>query len=304
METEVEMEVSQARAFLVLAEELHFGRAAERLHMTQPPFSRLIRQIENETGLLLFSRSTRQVELTAAGSALVSSARDLVETAESLEKMTQALSEGRLGEVKLAFTGSSFYKGIADLARLVRSKIPNLDLQLLPSKFSPQGLEGVLEGDFDLAIGRWDSLPSEVESLHLGTESICIAVPAGSSLAKRTMVTMEELSQESWVMLPGGRSSTLNQRLLRRAKAAGFEPQIVQQSADSWTQMALISGGVGIAFTLDSVRDSLRAEDVSFIALEPRELIDVHLIWRKDNDDPVLTPVLELARYLWPGDEG
>lgn len=298
------MEVSQARAFLVLAEELHFGRAAERLHMTQPPFSRLIRQIENETGLLLFSRSTRQVELTAAGSALVPSACKLVETAESLEKMTQALSEGRLGEVKLAFTGSSFYRGIADLSRLVRSKIPNVDLQLLPSKFSPQGLEGVLEGDFDLAIGRWDSLPGDIDFLHLGTETICIAVPAGSSLAKRTVVSMGELSQESWVMLPGGRSSALNQRLLRRAKAAGFEPQIVQRSADSWTQMALVSGGVGIAFTLDSVRDSLRAEDVSFVALEPSEHIDVLLIWRKDNDDPVLAPVLELARSLWLEDEG
>ena len=135
------MEVHKARAFLAVADELHFSRAAARLHMAQPPLSRLIRALEQELGAPLFVRSPRRVELTAVGRALVEPARELVMQSERISELVHRVQNGESGRVSLGFSGASVNSVVSALVRRVRSERPSLSLELHGSQLSYRGLE-------------------------------------------------------------------------------------------------------------------------------------------------------------------
>lgn len=293
------MDVHQARAFVALAEELHFGRAAERMHMTQPPFSRLIRQIETEIDAPLFERSTRQVVMTKVGRALVEPARKIIAASEDFGRIAGDLKAGRRGKITLAFTGSSFYMGLAELARTVGADMPHVNLELVPAQLSPQGLDGVLSSEFDAAVGRWETLPPRVKSLVIGYEEVLVAVPARHRLAKKASVRMEDVAEEPWIALSGATTGAVQSRFRSLAREAGFTPHVVSEVQDTWTQIALVSAGLGCGFTLDSARDNLRAAGVAFVPLQPRSQLELKLIWKAGAGNPALAPLLEVARRLW-----
>lgn len=295
------MDVHHAAAFLALAEELHFGRAAQRLRMAQPALSRLIKGLENDLAAALFERSTRHVALTPAGEALVDVARELVTVSARAREAVRGAVTGETGLVRLGFAGASINRSVARLAREVRARCPGVRLELHSSQFSPQGLDRVVNGDLDLSLGRWDFLPAEVRSYVVGREALLVAVPRGHRLSGASSVAMADLRDEDWIILPGGPTSALSNRLQSLARAAGFVPRIREHAPDSWTQILLVDAGVGVALTLDSVRDNIGAEGVSWLSLEPGGApLDVRLIWREHDDNQAVQRVTRIAASLFP----
>ena len=294
------MHIHQAQAFLLVAEELHFGRAAARLNMAQPPLSRLIKQLERTLGAELFERSTRHVKITAAGRALLEPAQRMVDASRQARDAVQGAVSGEIGRVRLGFAGASINRTIGELARQVRSRRPGVVLELHSSQFSHLGLERILDGSLDLAIGRWDFLPAEVASRVIAQEQVLVALPAAHPLAPRDQVEMRELAEEQWITLPGGSVSALANRLRSLSMQAGFVPRISQTAPDSWTQVVLVGAQMGCALTLDSVRDNVSSDGVVFRPLaDVGRPLEVRMIWRAGEENPALRDVVGIATGLF-----
>lgn len=297
------MEVHHARAFLAVAEELHFGRAAQRVNLTQPALSRLVQGLERTLGAALFDRTTRKVALTPAGEALVPVAEDLVRDSERAGEAVRGAVTGETGRVRLGFASASAIRPVARLAREVQSRAPGLRLELESAHFSPQGLERVLEGELDLCLGRWDYMPPAVDALVLAQERLVVALPPGHRLWGAATVALADLAEDRWITIPGGPASALGARLPALAQAAGFVPRIVQQAPDSWSQVVLVDAGVGLALTVDSVRENIRGEAVGWAELaDAGPPLDVQLIWRAGRGDPAVARVVAIAAALFGGE--
>lgn len=299
------MDTHQARAFLAVAEELHFGNAAARLQMAQPPLSRMIKRIERQLGAELFVRSTRRVELTPAGIALIEPAKALVRASEAAVEAVKSALAGERGAVRLGFAGASAQHMIGELARHVRRHSPGIDLSVLSSQFSHLGLARVVDGSLDLAIGRWDFIPDALDSRILRREEVLLALPADHPLAAvEGPVRMADLRDEPWLTLPAGPASALPNRLISLCTEAGFVPRISQTAPDSWTLMVLVGAGLGCAVTLDSVRDNTQTPGVVFRSISgDHDPLEVRLLWRRDDANPALRTVLSIASSLSGPDE-
>src|SRR5699024_1931343 len=193
------MDVADAEAFLILAEELHFGRAAGRLQMGQPPLSRQIQRLERSLGTKLFKRTSRQVELKVAGQTLIEPARDLIAASERAVESVKSTITGQIGTVTLGFAGASSNSEVATLARQLAFKSPRLRFEVHSSQFADDSLKKVLDKSLDFAIGLWEFLPSELDSLHLGDDDVLIAVHKNHPLAKHDHVTMSQLAHDPWI---------------------------------------------------------------------------------------------------------
>ncbi len=295
------MDIQHARAFITLAEELHFGRAATRLHMAQPPLSRIIRGLEAELGVPLFERSTRNVRLTPQGEALVEPARELVMLSQRMTEIARRADAGEIGRLRLGFSGASVNHLVAELARAIRRERPGLSIELESSQLSHAGLGRLIDGSLDAVIGRWDFLPAGTDSRILAREQLLVALPETHRLARRRTVVAADLADEPWVVLPGGSGATLSNRLHLLGQQGRFVPRIVQTVADSATELLLVDAGVGIALTLSGVRDNLPTNGVVFRELETDlGAVEVRLAWRTGNDSPALRAAVEASRRLLP----
>ncbi|QMS55496.1 LysR family transcriptional regulator [Kocuria varians] len=296
------MEVHEARAFLAVAQELHFGRAAAQLRIAQPPLSRLIKSIEKSLGTALFERSTRQVSLTPAGAALVEPAKELVAASENARTAVAKSVTGETGRVRLGFAGASINRTVGELARHVRSHRPGIHLELHGSQFSHLAMQKVLDGTLDTAIGRWDFIPAELRSSVLGYEELMVVLPADHPLAGEQRVSMAQLAEESWVILPTGPGAALQNRLTSMAMAAGFMPRIAQVAPDSWTLLVLVAAQIGCALSLDTVRDNVSSDGVVFLPLaEEQRPLEVQILWRGADPNPALRAVVHMAQSLYGG---
>lgn len=296
------MEVRHAQAFIAVAEELNFGRAAKRLYMAQPPLTRLIRNLEAELGVALFDRNTHRVTLTQHGEVLLESARELVMLPQRIKEIARKSRLGDLGRVRLGFGEAPVNKIVGDLARQVRIERPGISLELHSSQYSHHGLEKLLHGDLDMHVGRLDFLPQSIDSRIIAREDLLIAVPDNHRLTNLDTATAEDLAEEPWVVVLPGAGSSLPNRLNTLAASGGFVPRVVQVSPDSSTLLLLVGAGTGIALTLSSVRDNIPVSGVSYIPIDPaQEPLEVRLSWRRGDLNPALKAVVEIAEREFSG---
>lgn len=293
------------RAFLAVAEELHFGRAAERLHIAQPPLSRTIQQLERHFGTPLFERTTRSVRLTTQGEALVGPAREIIDAFRMAERAVRAAGQGEVGRVRLGFAGPSSHMLIGRLARLVRQEQPGIELALDSVTYGNEALSRVIDGSLDMALVRMKTAPPGVDSRIVRLDHYVIVVPEGHPVAGRETVSLEELRDEPWIALPTASGSTLREDFLRKAHEAGFVPNIVQQAPDSWTIMALVAAGVGLTMTVDTGVAHIPKTGISVVPLDHgAEAVAARLAWRAQDPSPALHRVIELSTTALPTPEG
>lgn len=292
------------RVFLAVADELHFGRAAERLHMAQPPVSRVVRQLERELGADLFVRTTRNVRLTEEGRALIEPARELLAAADRAESAVRAASRGEVGLVRVAYSGASTHVLIGILAREVRRRHPGITFGLYSQNFALPALGKVLRGDVEISLGRWDVVPGGVHTRVIAEEELVLAVPSAHRLAERSGVHMAELAGEPFVTLPPHEGSVLGDRLRRLTMEAGFDAEVVQVAPDSWTAMALVGAEVGCSLTVSSVAAHAADPHVRFLNVLDQTLpIQLRMAWRPEGDNMALRAVLKLSEKVWPTPE-
>lgn len=299
------MEIHQIRAFLAVASELHFGRAAERLHIAQPPLSRTIRHLERELGSPLFERSTRSVKLTTAGEALLQPAEDVLAACRRARAAVVSAGKGETGRVRVAFAGVSSHVLVGKLAKLVRQTHPGIDIELYSSYYAVPALNEVVAGTMDVGLGRWNFLPTGICSRTVAKESLVIALPAGHHFTTRSSISMADLAAEDLVALPPAPGAVLREHLDRLSHRAGFVPSIVQVAPDTSTLLSLVAANIGCALTVSSVPANVSYPGVVFVDLEdPVDPIELQLIWRELDSSPALREVLRLSVALMPSPDG
>lgn len=297
----VTVEINQIRAFLAVAEELHFGRAAEKIHMAQPPLSRAIQQLERELGTELFVRSTRRVSLSAAGAALVAPAADVLEAIRRGKAAVAATGKGEAGLVRMAFSGASTHVMVGRLAKAVRETHPGIDFQLDSAAYAYPALERVIRRETELGLGRWTFIPPEIGARVVSIEHLVIAVNRSHRLAERESLSFAELRDESFITLPSFPGSVLPNELHRLAAAAGFIPPVVQVAPDSLTVIALVGAGIGCTLTVSSVAEHVTNPEVRFVRVnDDHEPIRLRLAWRLDNENPAVREVLRISEEILP----
>lgn len=298
------VEIQQIRAFLEVAQELHFGRAAQALHMAQPHLTRTIQNLERELGAVLFDRSTRSVRLTTAGEALVQPATDVLNACRMAATAVKAAGKGEVGRVRLAFAGASSHVMVGKLAKLVRKTHPGVELELFSSNYASSALDKVIDGTMEIGLGRWNFLPAGLGSRVVAREHLVIALPSSHPLAHKASVSMREFEREPFVTLPPQSGGILRDHLVRLSNAAGYVPLVVQHAPDTWTLLSLVAADIGCGLTVSSVAEYGDFPGVVFRPLEdPTEPVLLRMAWRNDNDSPALKEVLRLAEVLLPTPE-
>ncbi|WP_028660570.1 LysR family transcriptional regulator [Nocardioides insulae] len=299
------MDLHHIIAFLAVAEELHFGRAAARLHIAQPPLSRTIQQLERHLGATLFDRTTRRVRLTPQGEALVPAAREIVAAFDTAERIVAHAGQGAVGRVAIGFAGPSSHALISALAQQVRHDQPGIEVALSSTTYGAEAINKLREGTLDIAIVRWDSTPPGMRSRIVRIDRFVVVVPDTHPLAGRESVSMAELAEEPWIFLEPSSGSSLRDTAIRLAQQAGFIPRIVQHGPDTWTIMALVAAGVGLTFTVASAFGNVITTGLSVLPLEHgAEEAHARLIWRAEETSPAVDRVLELSEIALPTPEG
>jgi DNA-binding transcriptional LysR family regulator len=291
----------QLAAFRAVAEELHFGRAAERLRLAQPYLSRTIRALEADLGAPLFDRTTRRVELTAAGRALLEPATAMLALCQHARDDVEAAYRGDSGRVRFSFAGPSSQAMVGTLARTVRERFGRINLVFQPGRFGPVVVRELLENTTDLAIGRFEHPPAGVASRLVARERGLLAIPVNHRLADAVAVSFADLRGEPCIALPEAAGSAVRTMFVESCHAAGFAPNLVQTAPDSWTCVALVAAGVGLHFTTDSAVQHMSSDGVRFVPLaEETTPISGYLLWRRDDPDPALARVLAVSEQVLP----
>ncbi|WP_186293112.1 LysR substrate-binding domain-containing protein [Brevibacterium aurantiacum] len=295
------MEIQQVRAFLAVAEELHFGRAAARLGVLQPPLSRTIRALEDELGVSLFQRTTRNVRLSPEGEALIEPARKMLEYQSLAVDSVQRAAAGETGRISFGFARSSSRALAAALVTASRGRSPGIVFSLESNVFAEEGLARLVEGTLDLALVRWDKQPPGVTGRPVMIERLCAALPEGHRLAERSSLRVDELADEDFITLPAHPSSTLRENTLRLCHEAGFTPRLAQAAPDSQTIGALVAAGLGISITFDSVSANTREAGTVAVPLDvEQDPSTLYLAHRTDHGKSSLEAVLALAEEVLP----
>ncbi|TVT52477.1 LysR family transcriptional regulator [Amycolatopsis rhizosphaerae] len=294
------MELRHLTSFLAVAEELHFGRAARRLGMAQPPLSQQIRNLEKELGVRLFERNTRSVRLTGAGEAFLEPVRRVFDELDTALRTARAAGEGEVGRVTVGFAGASSHESLPLLTRAVRAAHPGLELVMKGQTYANVALAGVADGSLDLGFVRLPVSSPGVRHRVIDEEEMLCALPADHRLARRERVPLEELAGEPFVTFPANAGSTLRDASVQACQRAGFHPKVVQEAPDSYTILALVAAGVGVTLTLTSCRHIQQTGLVYRPLAGPAIRLHAALAWREDNPSRALRTVLAIAEQALP----
>lgn len=288
--------LDQARSFVAVAEELHFGRAAERLNMTQPPLSRQIQKLERTVGVELLERDNRRVSLTAAGQAFLQDARRLVVAAERAPDNARRIAAGQLGELRIGFTAASGFSLLGPLLGEISTQMPRVHLELAEMVTSEQ-VEALLNGDIDLGLARPPFDENLFESDLLFSEGLYAAVPSEHRLAKEQReISYEDLRHEPLIMHSPTKARYFYDLVVRRID---IEHENVRHTVSQiLTMIALVSAGRGIAFVPESAK-LLGVNGVTYLRLSeiPDDPVQLHAIWSKTSRNPALERLVSIVRH-------
>ncbi|MNH55775.1 Hca operon transcriptional activator [compost metagenome] len=289
-------ELSQLRCFVAVAEELHFGRAAIRLNMTQPPLSRQVQLLERILGVVLLDRTSRSVRLTPAGRSFLIEARRILRLAESASLATRRIASGEAGRVAIGFTAASGYSFLPRLVELARERLPTVDLALREMVTGEQ-IEALLTGRIDLGLIRPPLNRPEFDKLRVMTEPLVAALPSGDPRLDKAGVSLSDFDALPMIMYAPEGAGYFHGMLSGLFDAAGVSPQQVQHMSQIHSILALVHARIGAAIVPEAAM-RLHFDGVEFRPLDisPARPVELFVAWRRDNDNPSLKPLLDLFR--------
>jgi DNA-binding transcriptional LysR family regulator len=285
--------LEQLRGFVAVADELHFGRAAARLKMTQPPLSRQIQKLERVVGAQLLERDNRRVTLTAAGEVFLGEARRLLSLADSAPEVARRVSSGSHGVVRIGFTAASTYGTLGRLLNQVARELPDIDLDL-HEMVTREQVAALLNEEVDLGLARPPFDAETFGSRLLHREALLVAVPSGHRLVGLGRdVAAADLVTEPVVMHSPTRARYFYDLVVSMVPAAS--QNAVHTVSQILTMLWLVAAGRGIAFVPSSAA-RLPIEGVEFVRLETPvpEPVELHLLWVRESRNPALRRVLDL----------
>jgi DNA-binding transcriptional LysR family regulator len=294
-----DIELRHLRYFVAVAEELHFGRAAHRLHLAQPPLSQQIRKLEEIIGHPLFTRTSRAVRLTSAGETFLEHARRTLRKVEEDLAETQSVGRGEVGFLRVGFIGSSMLTRLPAMLGRYRAQFPKVNLQL--QEFHTSGvIEALLKSTLDVGFLR-DSGPVEgLQVEPLFSEPFIAVVPSKHRLAKRKTLSGAELRNEPFVLFTPLASQRAYDKTASICEAHGYPPHVVQEAPQWLTILRLVGAGLGVTIAPACVQ-RIATPDVSckklrFSSNRNRVSSDIELAFRIDEDRAIVKSFCNLAR--------
>jgi DNA-binding transcriptional LysR family regulator len=287
------MQMRHLECFLAVAEELHFTRAAQRLHLSQPPLSRHIKELEQELGVTLFQRTRRNVTLTDAGRAYQQRVHAILSQLERARQEARRIQRGELGTLTVGFVGALTYEFLPGLLRRYRDRMPGVHLALRDLVPAEQ-IEALLDGRIDVGFAGIlpDDCGLEIAYCILRRDRMMAALPEGRALAKRKAVPLAAFAEESWVLIERRVSPTFERFIRRLCAGAGFAPRVEHEAARAQAMLGLVGIGLGVTLVPETIA-RLPAPGVVFRPLQQRLVYEHAVLWRAKNQSPVLGAFLE-----------
>lgn len=294
------MEIRSIEAFVAVAEELHFGRAAARLRISQSPLSQTVKRLERELGSPLFERSTRSVALTAAGAAFLPHAREVLRQVESGRLATRASSGDVYGHVAIGFSGLLNHLFLPALTRAVRERHPDVELELVGRVMTGDAVDLLTDGRLDIAFVGLPIAAAGVSHRLIGQEHMGAVLPATHAAAQAGELELAALVDEGFVTTPAAAGSSLREVTARACAEAGFRPRVVQEVTDPSMLMLLVAAGVGVTLVPESVARFV-PEGARFVRLiSTTATMDHGLAWGTNaRPSPARAAVLTLAEEVF-----
>ncbi|MFC3453522.1 LysR family transcriptional regulator [Amycolatopsis speibonae] len=291
--------LEQLVSFVAVAEELHYGRAAERLSMTQPPLSRRIQLLERELGVELFDRTHRTVRLTPAGRVFLAEARKILRSSQEAALYVRRARKGEVGAVTLGFTATAAYSCLDRVLAAANAEVPGVDLVLREMVTAAQ-VEELLAGGVDLGMVRPPVVGADIVTLPLWREPLLAALPSAHPLARRKKnPAVHDFDREPFIMYSPSECRYFHDMLVSVFRAARVLPDYTQYAGQAHTVLALVKADLGIALVPAAVA-ALRFEGVVLRPVDGIEgrPVELELMWRRGNDNPALGALLTVIGTL------
>ncbi|MDZ4188196.1 MAG: LysR family transcriptional regulator [Hydrogenophaga sp.] len=289
------MEFRHLRCFTVLAQELHFGRAAQRLAMTQPPLSLNIQQLEASVGARLFERNSRGVALTAAGLAFLPRAQALLDQAALAAREAHDVGQGLAGPLHIGFAGTVLYRGLPQVLRTFRSAHPKLRLVLRELSSSEQ-LAELVHDRLDVGFVHTTRVPAGFSQILVSSQPFMACLPTAHPLAREAVLPLARLQGEAFAVVMRAVSPDYHDRILAACADAGFEPSLHFELRHWLSVVSVIAQGLGVALVPAALQQA-GLPGVVFVPLaQPLAPYDTHCLWRTGHDEAALGAFLATVR--------
>ncbi|MBI5249541.1 MAG: LysR family transcriptional regulator [Desulfomonile tiedjei] len=296
------MEVRHLRYFIAVAEELHFGRAAQRVNICQPPLSQQIKDLEQELGVALFCRNHKKVSLTDAGAAFLEDARDILRRVELAAERARSVGRGALGRITMGLVLPALDTFLLDAIREFRASNPGIEIQLLELGTLAQ-LKALAAGDIQVGVMRLFQQDTKgLVAERILEEPYVLALPSKHRLASLKEVPIGALDNESFILFPRRTHPALYDKIIACCSAAGCTPTIEQEATTKVTAIALVAAGIGIALVPASTRKQHRFGVVYRPILGDLPVVELSLVWKEGTESAALYKLIDtvIERSILP----
>jgi DNA-binding transcriptional LysR family regulator len=291
------MELRHLRYFLVVAEELHFGRAAARLHITQPPLSQQIRQLEDELGVPLFQRTKRRVQLTDAGRAFREAAQQMLDQAAQAVRTAQRVHRGEIGPLTVGFVGSAMAGRFSEILLAFRTCFPEVALTL-QELTTAQQVEALRQRRIDIGVLRPPIGEEDFAFETIDRESFVVVLPKTHPLAAQQRIPLRALAQETVVMVPRVLWPGMEDDIVEFCQRAGCYPQRLSGATQTLTVIGLVAAGMGLSLVPASMQ-TVRWKGIVYRPVQERTpLADLTVAWRRDETSAVVKMFVGVVREM------
>ena len=292
------MELRHLSYFIAVAEELHFGRAAKRLNISQPPLSFQIRQLEEEIGVRLFNRTRRRVELTAAGAVFLTEARRIMAMTSEAVRQTNRADKGEIGRLSIGFIGSANYSVLPKVIREFRKQYQDVELSLTEMNTSHQ-IEALLDGRIQVAFMRPPKGigDKEISVEPVFREPLVAAMPRNHPLRRESALPLRRLAKEPFIMIPRQRGPGFFDHIITLCQQEGFSPHIVLEASQFHTVIGLVAAGIGVSI-LPASMQRFPIEGVVFRTIAGGAETVLDMSWVTGNQSLILQNFIHVARKV------
>jgi DNA-binding transcriptional LysR family regulator len=288
-------DLNQLRCFVTVAEDLHFGRAAARLNMTQPPLSRQIQILERIIDATLLDRTSRSVRLTPAGRSFLAESRRILKLADSAAQVARRIAMGKRGSLKIGYTAAAAYGFLPDLIAACGAHLPEVDFSLKEMVSSDQ-LDALASGQLDAGLLRPPIARPEFANRRVLAEPLLAAIPKKHRLASAAAIAIKDFDNEPFIMYSPHESRYFHDLLVAQFSRADVLPHYAQHVGQIHSILAMVRAGLGVSI-VPAAAANFKVSDVRLRPLKLRSATraELYVVWHRENDNPLLPALADIA---------
>jgi len=285
------MELRHIRYFVTIAEELHFGKAASRLNISQPPLSQQIQSLENELGTKLFYRTKRKVSLTKSGELLLVESYHLLEQAKRIIRIARRAEAGEIGEIRIGIISSACFEVLPNILNLLRREHPKVGFSVKEYD-TADALHSLIDGILDIGLVRVDRVKLPLKGIPLKEDYLVIALPEGHKLSSNNNISLNDIKNETFIMFAREVSPLFYDSILAALNQAGFIPELLHTTNSIQSQTAFVASGLGVALVPSTTKHQ-NIHGVIYKELNNRiSLTDISLVWNAQSTSSLVDSIV------------